>query len=311
LRTCKSELLALLGSVVAFAVFLIVASCRRSLRNPNGTPADNHDDPDTNTTPPRASSTESNQTPPDEEQPKHQGHCARIVSVIGNRDNWNIAFTGILAIATAVLSYIAFNTDTAVHDSAKAANDANKFNAASLRPWVFIDGTPATSLHYDNHGAHVGIAMTVGNTGRSPARYVLFDAKILPWVDPAVRERDKVCAELRKPKVLPNGINALFGSSAGFLLVPGQSVGWTPIITMSPDDISRREAMVVGQPLIIVGCVGYFSTFSEEEHTTRLIWELDSKRDGKEWLLIKPKDGDIPVEQLMLSRNPTLPWDAD
>jgi hypothetical protein len=216
-----------------------------------------------------------------------------------------------LAIATAVLSYIAFNTDRAVHDSAKAANDANKFNAAGLRPWVFIDGTPATPLHYDNHGAHVGISMTVGNSGRSPARYVLFDAKILSWVDPAVTERDKVCAELRKPKVLPNGVNALFGSSAGFLLVPGQNVGWTPIITMSPDDILRWKTMVVSQPLIIVGCVGYFSTFSEEEHTTRLIWELDSKRDGKEWLLIKPSDGDIPVEQLMLSRNPTLPWDAD
>ena len=60
----------------------------------------------------------------------------KICAMLSNRDNWGVGFAGILALATLLLALIAGRTDSALHESARAANDANKLNVVGLRPWV-------------------------------------------------------------------------------------------------------------------------------------------------------------------------------
>ena len=71
-------------------------------------------------------------------------------------------FTLVLAFYTAELARVASkqtkvlqNTDIAIHETSKAANDANKLNAAALRPWVSAPPTVGADFIYDANGARI------------------------------------------------------------------------------------------------------------------------------------------------------------
>jgi hypothetical protein len=66
-------------------------------------------------------------------------------------------------------------------------------------------------------------------------------------------------------------------------------------------------------PPVIVGCIEYASSVSDQRHTTRFIYEVDRKgpTDNNLWATIDLTAENVPAGEVLLSQNPFLPWDAD
>jgi hypothetical protein len=159
----------LLATIILFVGLLIILSSRRATKN-RTTPDQQHDE-NTAANHQVVPVTKSDQSPPHQERSKYRYYCDCVRGVLTNRDNWIVFSTVILAISTSVLAYIAFNTDSAVHESAKAASDANKLNAVSQRAWVAITGFAFADLMTASANP-LKVRITYQNVGREPARNV-------------------------------------------------------------------------------------------------------------------------------------------
>src|SRR5689334_14866943 len=89
---------------------------------------------------------ENNQPNPNEnysysayKQPDWRSRLAKIRnSFTRPADFWVALFTAVLAVETAISLRILHNTDEALHESSRAANEANQMNISGLRPWVTV-----------------------------------------------------------------------------------------------------------------------------------------------------------------------------
>lgn len=212
-----------------------------------------------------------------------------ICAMLSNRDNWGIAFAGILALATLLLAFIACRTDSALHESAKAANDANKLNVVGLRPWVSSPKPILVSdLTQDQNGVlHLQLQHDLKNTGHSPALDALFLATAIPlnvehgrWmrnnlgktiagIDP-VAELRRFCHAQSEPKSPFSGM--------GNLLFPNQS--GDPATTDIDTPNTQFEQSRRGLPdttvtfMYIATCIRYRSTIDTDVHETGVLYAV-------------------------------------
>jgi hypothetical protein len=186
------ESVALLGSVIILAAFLIFAWCRRVIREPNTNAAETNNNAYRNSQQPPIAPAESPQEPCPKQQSKKKARCERIRRAFASRDNWNIGFTGILAIATLLLAFIGFNTDATLRESATAAKDAANvakraiaITEGSERAWVGPFNGALTSP--PTLSSPVRTEIRFRNTGKQPAVVnVLSNSRLLSlteWSD--------------------------------------------------------------------------------------------------------------------------------
>lgn len=225
------------------------------------------------------------------------------------------AYTAKLADYTKELVSVADRTDSAVHESAKAAksaanaaSDANKLNAAGLRPWVTILVAIASPMTYDDKGAHLTLNTVTKNIGKTPAISILVDTRMTLLNDTIIAERDALCDRSRTAKETGFPIT----EDTGFLLFPEQELRSPRIVTMPPELVKFwRAAKEKRIAPAVIGCIQYRSTLLKEPHSTRFQWELDKTESQRDFITIDPSEGNIQADKLRLNSNPFLTWFAD
>jgi hypothetical protein len=210
-----------------------------------------------------------------------------ICAALYNRRNWEIAFAGILAFATVLLAIIAFRTDSALHESAKAHNDSNKLNAVGLRPWVSSSKPVIVSdLTQDQNGVlHMSLQHDITNTGHSPALDALFLATAIPFniehgrwmpnnlgrtipgIDP-VAELRRFCHAQGEPQSPFSGM--------GNLLFPNQSGDPATTDINTPNTRFEEARKGVSATTItfmyVATCIRYRSTMDSDVHETGVLY---------------------------------------
>jgi hypothetical protein len=283
-----------------------------SLGHPNTEaepPENNQDNPAPPVTPINdPEDTDHNRHGPNEERPYWRERLQSIYEHFPKADFWLALFTLFLVIETAMTISILSTSDQALNKSADAANAANKLNTGGLRPWISTFSAIGSGLTLDDNGAHITIDSHISNIGRSPARDLSAHVELFPShsLDETRTRRDNQCNEAHKV----SGSNI---TGAGFFLFPNESFKWTAFLLMPPPEVAEWKSAAKGSLIpIIAGCVDYQFVFSGEHHTTKFVYELDKRGPPERpWITIDPNAGDIPGIDLELSRNQTMPWDAD
>jgi hypothetical protein len=164
----------------------------------------------------------------------------------------------------------------------------------SQRPWVSADVAIAGPLFVEHNSPAVRLNITLRNTGNSPA------TSIIPFPIMTMREQQPLnmlesqtrrCSTLRRP---PGP-----GSGLGYTLFPGGTV--TEYNTPS---MAREEIESIGfniAPLIII-CINYKFTFSDESHQTATIYLLGRRNPEYpgQAFVIDLRASPIPAESLQL-----------
>jgi hypothetical protein len=178
---------------------------------------------------------------------------------------------------------------------------------AGQRPWINFVADPASPFHYDENGNAILITqVSMKNIGKLPAQYVAIRGKMFPWIEPdrPIQERNALCKELRDRRLIP--------ANTGFVMMPDDVSKPLAAVAMAASDVTKWKN-VQGAVPVIVACIDYVFFSDLSHHHLGLIMEVDKKgTDPKRPIAaIRPEDGEIPQNSILLNMNAALPWDID
>lgn len=194
------------------------------------------------------------------------------------------------------------------HRQAKASTEAmleaNRIAIDDRRAWISIEDIKISEpTVFDQGGMRLTLMFTVKNVGRMPAinvfpSYTVRSGRI---VNHGVRREAhrEFCEEIR---------NRLEGRAHGYMMFPGQIRDMGLVVTMSREEIDEdiQNSMRVPdlpdviQP-IVLGCISYQITGSDEMHQTGFGCELYDKDDESMAIsgnLVRVDDQPIPVDRI-------------
>jgi hypothetical protein len=167
----------------------------------------------------------------------------------------------------------------------------------------------ATPLSRDAQGKlSAVVCFKLENTGRSPARYALVDAKLFargPTATEWQQAQDMCAADRVRP------INPGRPGVKGVTLFPGQTFEQPFGLVLEPADETRLAAQTEHTTLMVAGCVDYILADQTEHHQTAFAFELDRRGPNGGVLIIDPKDAPVPAGDLLFELNPGLAPNAD
>jgi hypothetical protein len=297
----ESRLLLLVAVVLIGALWW---GARRRLRN-QATNGGSHDDTHHHATNNghHLTATTSGQPPSSEQKRNYANLCDTLARAVVRTDVWLVIFTGVLAFFTFKLTEIADRTDTAVHEATKAANDANKLNAVSLRPWVDFDVFDiGTGFVVSRETISFGARYSLKNTGRLPAMMINAHFEMQP-LTLAPGQENEIADLVQEHQI---GVCKKTEFKVGNTIFPNQSITEPYAVIVEPGRRLFDSIANLGQPIFIVlvtGCAGYQLTLTGTYgHTSASI--LVGRPGDIPPPLVFPLNGTIDAGQLVRMRVP-------
>jgi hypothetical protein len=219
-----------------------------------------------------------------------------------------VVYTSELVRVASRQTQILTTTDAALAEAAQAAKDANKLNAAVLRPWISIKTQVISDLIFTEPEGRVSFKHELRNTGRSPATHIIIREELYLFgsAEKSVEAQKVVCGSIRNMQASRLTI--------GYVLFPGDVLRPRSSLPISRKDIdeyidsfAQKNGMKkadVGVSLRLIECVDYvFEPFDGQHHQTGRIYDLmwGDPAHGGGWTGVDPQAGHVyPLGQLTL-----------
>ena len=209
----------------------------------------------------------------------------------GNTEKAIKNWTMVLAIATAIGSVFALFTLNAIRGQLAEMQEDG-------RPWVQGSIKFVGPLVFDQSGANAPIILSLKNSGRSPAKNVWRGVRMYAGDGPDTLIMGWEKCTLRTDRSRYEKGNYHFPKR-----IPGSRL---PVGINSLD--VAKNINVDGEIIVrIILCVDYAFSSSREHHQTSYIWEIDRSNPSTDFTHLKPSDGTIQPNELLMLSDPSLP----
>lgn len=230
-----------------------------------------------------------------------------------------MVFTAVLAAVGVMQIRLLFRAETVAEKSAKAAeaaaSTAKKSLIAAQRPWIIVDPSIGGPLTYSVNGLSVTLRLTLKNVGRSPAKNVWVDGKLLApaiGIDQAFNPGNALNELVENLKNRP-------AVPWGHMIFPNTSISYEHTWSVSKEELERITAEVKFLHLTVIAAATYYTVFDDVSHQTGFAVGIrrkdkprpksDKKNRSRTAIFID--DGDMTEEDLQLIFDPTVGGYAD